>query len=298
MFRTGEPAYVFAQHVSGPQRAVVLQDPAKVKVTALDEAALRFLPDFNGKSVGHERNDWNCGSTEDGSDQDSFSRGSSASYSNPGVQYEASESPDQYSELQEAWSTRVQTSDESTQASSKLILCRWHKSAGTVGSISADGHTFKKTASGQKVVINDRGTPMELSSICMVFDSTLRCGGLHTYQYTIVDGELGPADGAGFVFDSKVRRNNIQQMRTVFLNKRGVICIRDRHNVRKLTAQLPPLEPGLCLSLTVDLDNSQLQFVISSHEGRVVIAPQNTQGLKLGGVTSKYDVLSRTKRRD
>ena len=39
---------------------------------------------------------------------------------------------------------------ESTQASSKLILCRWHKSAGTVGSISADGHTFKKTASGQK----------------------------------------------------------------------------------------------------------------------------------------------------
>lgn len=202
------------------------------------------------------------GSTEDGSDQDSFSRGSSASYSNPGVQYEASESPDQYSELQEAWSTR-----ESTQASSKLILCRWHKSAGTVGSISADGHTFKKTASGQKVVINDRGTPMELSSICMVFDSTLRCGGLHTYQYTIVDGELGPADGAGFVFDSKVRRNNIQQMRTVFLNKRGVICIRDRHNVRKLTAQLPPLEPGLCLSLTVDLDNSQLQFVISSHEG-------------------------------
>ena len=28
-----------------------------------------------------------------------------------------------------------------------------------------------------QVVINDRGTPMELSSICMVFDSTLRCGG-------------------------------------------------------------------------------------------------------------------------
>lgn len=28
-----------------------------------------------------------------------------------------------------------------------------------------------------EVVINDRGMPMELSQICMVFDSTLRCGG-------------------------------------------------------------------------------------------------------------------------
>ena len=28
-----------------------------------------------------------------------------------------------------------------------------------------------------QVVINDRGIPMELSQICMVFDSTLRCGG-------------------------------------------------------------------------------------------------------------------------
>lgn len=35
--------------------------------------------------------------------------------------------------------------------------------------------------------------------------------------------------------------------RIFLLNLHGfqVICIRDRHNVRKLTAQLPPLEPGL-----------------------------------------------------
>ncbi|CAE7251591.1 unnamed protein product [Symbiodinium natans] len=121
--------------------------------------------------------------------------------------------------------------------------------------------------------------PMELSSICMVFDSTLRCRGVHRYQYTILSGELGAADGAGFVFDSKVRRNNIQQMRTVFLNQRGVICIRDRQNVRKLKAQLPPLEVGLCLTLTVDLDALQLHFVVSSDQGVVGIADVCLDGL-------------------
>jgi len=138
---------------------------------------------------------------------------------------------------------------------------------------------FTKSASGQKVVINDRGMPMELSSICMVFDSTLRCRGVHTYQYTILSGELGAADGAGFVFDSKVRRNNIQQMRTVFLNQRGVICIRDRQNVRKLKAQLPPLEVGLCLTLTVDLNTLRLHFVVSATEGVVGFAEVCLDGL-------------------
>eukprot|EP00439_Symbiodinium_sp_Y106_P048964 s255_g6.t1 len=206
-----------------------------------------------------------CRSTEDGSDRDTTSEGSSVQDQRP-------------------WPQAANTNSEREHAATPNAsvvhsTCRWHKSASTVGSISTDGHVFTKSASGQKVVINDRGMPMELSSICMVFDSTLRCRGVHTYQYTILSGELGAADGAGFVFDSKVRRNNIQQMRTVFLNQRGVICIRDRQNVRKLKAQLPPLEVGLCLTLTVDLNTLRLHFVVSATEGVVGFAEVCLDGL-------------------
>ncbi|CAE7709506.1 unnamed protein product, partial [Symbiodinium microadriaticum] len=219
-----------------------------------------------------------CGSTEDGSDRDTTSEGSS-------VQAHGSwRSEAQWQQDQKPWPQAANTNSEREHAATPNTsvvhsTCRWHKSASTVGSISTDGHVFTKSASGQKVVINDRGMPMELSSICMVFDSTLRCRGVHTYQYTILSGELGAADGAGFVFDSKVRRNNIQQMRTVFLNQRGVICIRDRQNVRKLKAQLPPLEVGLCLTLTVDLNTLRLHFVVSAPEGVVGFAEVCLDGL-------------------
>jgi len=157
--------------------------------------------------------------------------------------------------------------------------CRWHASAGTVGTISADGHVFTKNKSSQKVVLNGQGMPMELSTICMVFDSTLRQRGKHVYNYQILSGELGAADGAGFVFDSKVRRNNIQQMRTVFLNKRGVICIRNRADVHKLKAKLPPLEAGMCLTLDVDLDKHHLTFAVSNAKGESAVAEVALEGL-------------------
>ena len=95
---------------------------------------------------------------------------------------------------------------------------------------------------------------------------------------------------------------------TFLYTRTEVICIRDRQNVRKLKAQLPPLEPGLCcwdalrmmgvlqteslggpipcffpgLTMTVDLDNLQMQFVISSNEGAAAIvrsAPALAGGL-------------------
>mmetsp|Transcript_114690 Transcript_114690/g.161024 ORF Transcript_114690/g.161024 Transcript_114690/m.161024 type:complete len:349 (-) Transcript_114690:196-1242(-) len=259
-----------------------------------------------------------CRSTEDGSDRDTTSEGSSVQAcrsqtaelspletekSTPPLNvhpHGSWRSEAQWQQDQRPWpqaantnsvnaaiaaaATKTATAQEREHAATPNAsvvhsTCRWHKSASTVGSISTDGHVFTKSASGQKVVINDRGMPMELSSICMVFDSTLRCRGVHTYQYTILSGELGAADGAGFVFDSKVRRNNIQQMRTVFLNQRGVICIRDRQNVRKLKAQLPPLEVGLCLTLTVDLNTLRLHFVVSATEGVVGFAEVCLDGL-------------------
>jgi len=101
----------------------------------------------------------------------------------------------------------------------------------------------------------------------MVFDSTLRTGGVHRYCYQIMDGELGAADGAGFVFDSKVRRNNIQRMRSVFLNQRGRICLRNYQQVTRLRAQLPPLMVGTTLTLFVDLDSLMARFDVTNPHG-------------------------------
>mmetsp|Transcript_5528 Transcript_5528/g.14712 ORF Transcript_5528/g.14712 Transcript_5528/m.14712 type:complete len:302 (-) Transcript_5528:126-1031(-) len=145
--------------------------------------------------------------------------------------------------------------------------CRWHRSAETVGVISEDGHVFTKTAGPRRCRVSDRGARVELASICMVFDASLRCGGVHRYCYQIMEGELGAADGAGFVFDSKVRRNNIQRMRSVFLNQRGRICLRNNQQVTKLQAQLPPLTVGTYLHLIVDLDSMMARFNVSNAQG-------------------------------
>jgi len=147
--------------------------------------------------------------------------------------------------------------------------CRWHKSAESVGAISEDGHVFTKTAGPRRSRVSNRGAKVELASICMVFDASLRCGGVHRYRYEIMDGELGAADGAGFVFDSKVRRNNIQRMRSVFLNQRGRICLRNNQQVTKLQVQLPPLTVGVCLDLLIDLDSLMARFNVSNAQGAI-----------------------------
>eukprot|EP00930_Biecheleria_cincta_P087162 TRINITY_DN76411_c0_g1_i1.p1 TRINITY_DN76411_c0_g1~~TRINITY_DN76411_c0_g1_i1.p1 ORF type:complete len:314 (-),score=67.12 TRINITY_DN76411_c0_g1_i1:186-1127(-) len=160
---------------------------------------------------------------------------------------------------------------------SQRTSCAWHESASKVGQISQDGHMFTKAAGKTKVVLAE-GRKREMSSICMIFDHRLQTGGAHNYTYGILDGELGPADGVGFVFDSKIRRNNIQRMRTVFLNQRGDICIRDQAHVQKLGAQVPPLAVGRWVTVHVDLDSLRLCFAVYSHEGLLGVADVNLQG--------------------
>lgn len=167
--------------------------------------------------------------------------------------------------IRDAWDAGPQ---EAELDSPQFAECKWHSSAKNVGVVSADGHVFTKTdTGGKKIIMSSRGVPVELSSICMVFDSSLRCGGVHRYNYQILDGEPGAADGAGFVFDKQVRRNNIQRMRSVFLNQRGRICVRDNGHVSKLRAQLPPLSVGMWLTLHIDLDQLCLQFAVFDANG-------------------------------
>lgn len=168
--------------------------------------------------------------------------------------------------------------DDCSTFNLEASTCRWHKSASSVGIVSGDGHLFTKTSGTRKVRMSREGKPMELSAICMVFDESLRLGGQHHYTYQILDGELGAADGAGFVFDSKVRRNNIQKMRSVFLNQRGCICVRNNEHVQRLGAQLPSLGVGMSLILMIDLDQLYLQFVVYNQGGVAIGAADVSLG--------------------
>mmetsp|Transcript_51881 Transcript_51881/g.136330 ORF Transcript_51881/g.136330 Transcript_51881/m.136330 type:complete len:535 (-) Transcript_51881:195-1799(-) len=145
---------------------------------------------------------------------------------------------------------------------------RWHKSAESVGLLTEEDHIFTKIAGPRLKRMHDSGAGhYELATICMVFDATLRCGGSHMYRFCFMDGELGPADGAGFVFDTKVRRRPLGQMRAVFMNQRGFICLRKGSDVSKSPVRLPRLGLGMYLSLNMDLDRCSARFEISDAEG-------------------------------
>lgn len=179
---------------------------------------------------------------------------------------------------QQSLCSNSRVNDHAYLAGTQRSSCAWHESASKVGMISEDGHIFTKTAGKTKFVLAE-GRKRELFSICMIFDHKLQTGSTHSYTYGILDGELGPADGVGFVFDTKIRRNNIQRMRTVFLNQRGDICIRDQAHVQKLGAQVPALAVGRWVTVQVDLDSFRMLFSVYSHEGLLGVAHVNLWGM-------------------
>jgi len=166
-----------------------------------------------------------------------------------------------------AWDGRFDVqAKEAAQALDPLVASKWHVSALSAGSISEDGHIFSKTHSGPR---KSHSNGMTLSSLCMLFERTLRVGGIHHYRYTIVEGSVGAADGVGFVFDSRIRRTNIQRMRSVFLNKHGQVCIRNFDSIMKLPCSLPKLAEGVSVTLTVDLDNAAACFKMDDPSGKL-----------------------------
>lgn len=151
------------------------------------------------------------------------------------------------------------------QALSPSAPPKWHSSALSAGSLSEDGHIFAKMHAGPQ---KSHSNGMKLSSLCMLFERNLRMGGLHRYRYTILGGSVGAADGVGFVFDSRLRRTNIQRMKSVFLNKHGQVCIRNLDRITKLPCSLPKLAEGVTVYLTVDLDQAQACFRMEDARGK------------------------------
>lgn len=165
-------------------------------------------------------------------------------------------------ELCSADATMVIPAEQVTSAS---VASKWHSSALSAGKLSEDGHVFAKTHVGPR---KSHSNGMTLSSLCMLFERTLRVGGIHQYHYSIVEGSVGAADGVGFVFDSRIRRTNIQRMRSVFLNKHGQVCIRNLDSIIKLPCSLPKLSEGVSVHLTVDLNHAAARFKMDDPTGK------------------------------
>lgn len=152
-------------------------------------------------------------------------------------------------------------------ASRSDFPARWHKAAGCVGDLSQDDHVFTKKAGPRHRRTRECGAEYEIATICIVFDANLRCGGSHTYRFSFVDGDISPADGAGFSFDTQVRRRPLMQMQAVFLNHRGFICVRKGDYVSRLPVQLPRLTLGMTLTVQVNLDRYAARFSIADTLG-------------------------------
>jgi hypothetical protein len=133
---------------------------------------------------------------------------------------------------------------------------KWHVNAGQVGRLSDCGHYFVK----------DTVAPLKSTSagylppLCMLFERSLRFRGVHEYTYSIYEGEVGPAGGVGFVFDTRIRRRNIQKMRSIFLNARGQVCLRNEEKITKLPTRLPFIAAGSVVRLRVDLTAAHATF--------------------------------------
>lgn len=165
------------------------------------------------------------------------------------------------------WEQSTAVSQKSNAAGALGPMCekttshpaKWHPTALSAGVMSDAGHVLTKHKPGARKW-HDNGA--QLSTLCMIFERDLRDGGYHEYVYTIMDGDVGAADGVGFVFDNKIRRNNIQKMRSVFLNRHGQICVRDQAQIWKLEDSLPGLARGTAVKFNIDLDSSEAQVVV------------------------------------
>mmetsp|Transcript_50449 Transcript_50449/g.156061 ORF Transcript_50449/g.156061 Transcript_50449/m.156061 type:complete len:414 (-) Transcript_50449:248-1489(-) len=137
---------------------------------------------------------------------------------------------------------------------------RWHTSAGTVGQLSEDRHIFMKMDSSYRM--NSRG--FALSPLTILYEEELHRHSVRRYRYEISQGSIGPADGVGFVFSSKIQRTNIQNIRSIFLNRNGHICVRDRGEIVRMKSAAPRLAEKMVLRMVVDLDADYVAFYVES----------------------------------
>eukprot|EP00397_Hematodinium_sp_SG-2012_P032284 GEMP01034365.1.p1 GENE.GEMP01034365.1~~GEMP01034365.1.p1 ORF type:complete len:557 (+),score=131.46 GEMP01034365.1:259-1929(+) len=159
---------------------------------------------------------------------------------------------------------------------------QWHHSASSVGQVFEDGRVFVKKQAGQ---YKDHWSGAQLPPLCILFERHLRIKGIHRCCFCIMEGNIGSADGVGFVFDTEIRRKNIQEVRSIFLNSHGQICQRNLSKVTKFSQHLPPFVIGCEIEIIINLNSWVVTFETRSHSqkarGEVKISTRGGGEMKL-----------------
>jgi hypothetical protein len=97
--------------------------------------------------------------------------------------------------------------------------------------------------------------------LSILSESTVQMGGVHRYLVQFTAGEVGPADGVGFVFAHVLPCvKNIQKITSIFLNQRGRVCTRVFKEVIKESTNVQPIKIGDWVEMTIDLDTFVVTF--------------------------------------
>ena len=134
--------------------------------------------------------------------------------------------------------------------SSELIPAKFHDAISSMGYLSPDKRIFEK-----------REFEGRLS---MLTEDTVRSSGEHTFAVALGGSSLSPADGIGFVFGDKLPfRRNIQLIESVFINRKGQVCIRSQDRLLSMRNNFAaPLELGRVVEVKIDLENCYAKFTV------------------------------------
>jgi len=134
-------------------------------------------------------------------------------------------------------------------------LHSFHPEASYAGYLSDDRRRFVKTG------FHGRLTTITDSQVCT-------CG-THRYTVQFAGGNLSSADGVGFIFSPFLPcSKNIQNITSVFVNKKGSICFRSNSEVTRSHARISPLEVGEWIEVVVNLDDGWASFTVWSAFGQ------------------------------
>ena len=142
---------------------------------------------------------------------------------------------------------------------SHLTKTRWHEAIGSMGLLSADGRSFEKTEFEGR--------------LSMITENVVRTNGSFKFAALIEGSSISAADGVGFVFGDRLPfRRNIQLIDSVFINKKGQVCVRSQQQlVNVQNSFAASLELGRIVQVNINLDNSTAVFsVYSGREGACV----------------------------
>ena len=142
--------------------------------------------------------------------------------------------------------TKVETIEEATSA-------EWHPESQSMGNLSSDGLQFTKTQFDGR--------------LSMITESMVRSSGLVRYIVELTSGRLSAADGVGFIFYNKLPcRINIQLIDSIFISRKGQVCIRLHGESTLKYETIYPLEIGISVEMIVDLDNYAITFALHTSQ--------------------------------